>query len=80
LFAGIEIDAIDEADRKGNQGIFEVILETRKLRSEEVLIVGDNQDSEIEAGNRLGIKTVQVLRPGVPRADNASYIFRHLSS
>jgi FMN phosphatase YigB (HAD superfamily) len=48
-------------------------LETRKLRSEKVLIVGDNPDSEIEAGNRLGIKTVQILRPGVPRADNASY-------
>jgi FMN phosphatase YigB (HAD superfamily) len=54
-------------DRKGKQGILEAILKTRKLRSEEVLIIGDNPDSEIEAANRLGIKT------GVPRADNASY-------
>jgi putative hydrolase of the HAD superfamily len=37
-----------------------------------VLVVGDNPDSEIEAGNRLGIPTVQVLRPGVPHGNNAT--------
>jgi FMN phosphatase YigB (HAD superfamily) len=73
LFSGIEIDAIDEADRKGKQGIFESILESRQLRPEQVIVVGDNPDSEIEAGNRLGMRTVQILRPGVPRADNATY-------
>ena len=73
VFRGIEIDAIDEVDRKGKQGIFESILDARKLRREEVVVVGDNADSEIEAGNRLGMKTVQILRPGVPRADNATY-------
>jgi putative hydrolase of the HAD superfamily len=36
------------------------------------MVVGDNPDSEIVAGNRLGMKTVQVLRPGVPRGDNAT--------
>jgi FMN phosphatase YigB (HAD superfamily) len=73
LFRRIEIDAIDEDDRKGKQGIFASILERNKLRPEEVIAVGDNPDSEIEAGNRLGIRTVQILRPGVPRADNATY-------
>jgi putative hydrolase of the HAD superfamily len=73
LFRGIEIDAIDEDDRKGKQGIFASILERNKLRPEEVIVVGDNPDSEIEAGNRLGLRTVQILRPGVPRADNATY-------
>jgi FMN phosphatase YigB (HAD superfamily) len=73
LFRGIEIDAIDEAERKGKQGIFESILDVKELRPEEVVVVGDNPDSEIEAGNRLGMKTVQILRPGVPRADNATY-------
>jgi FMN phosphatase YigB (HAD superfamily) len=73
LFKGIEIDAIDEANRKGKQGIFESILDSRQLRPEEVIVVGDNPDSEIEAGNRLGMKTVQILRPGVPRANNATY-------
>jgi FMN phosphatase YigB (HAD superfamily) len=73
VFKGIEIDAIDEVDRKGKQGIFESILDARTLRPEEVVVVGDNPDSEIEAGNKLGMKTVQILRPGVPRADNATY-------
>jgi FMN phosphatase YigB (HAD superfamily) len=73
VFRGIEIDALDAVDRKGKQGIFESILDARKLRPEEVVVVGDNPDSEIEAGNRLGMKTVQILRPGVPRADNAIY-------
>jgi FMN phosphatase YigB (HAD superfamily) len=76
LFRGIEIDAIDESDRKGKQGIFESILKAGKLKPEEVIVVGDNPDSEIEAGNRLGMKTVQILRPGVPKADNANYQVR----
>ena len=42
-------------------------------------MVGDNPDSEIEAGNRLGIKTVQILRPGVPRGDNATYYVQTLT-
>lgn len=44
-----------------------------------MLVVGDNPDSEIEAGNRLGIKTVQILRPGVPFGDSATYHVRSLS-
>jgi FMN phosphatase YigB (HAD superfamily) len=79
LFAGIYVDAIDEADRKGKQGIFESILRTKKLKPENVLVVGDNPDSEIEAGNRLGMKTVQILRPGVPRGDNAIYYIQTLA-
>jgi FMN phosphatase YigB (HAD superfamily) len=67
LFRGIEIDALDEAERKGKQGIFEAILEERKLKPKEVVIAGDNPDSEIEAGNRLGMKTVQILRPASSR-------------
>lgn len=38
-----------------------------------MLVVGDSPDSEIEAGNRLGLRTVQILRPGVPRGDNATH-------
>ncbi len=79
LFTAIHIDAIDEPDREGKQGLFEAILKTHQLKPEEVLVVGDNPDSEIEAGNRLGIKTVQILRPGVPRCDNATFYIRSLA-
>jgi FMN phosphatase YigB (HAD superfamily) len=73
LFRAVEIDAIDEDDRKGKQGIFASILERKGLTPDEVIVVGDNPDSEIEAGNRLGIRTVQILRPGVSRANNATF-------
>jgi putative hydrolase of the HAD superfamily len=73
LFTAFYIDAIDEPDRLGKQGLFEKILKDYGLAPAEVLIVGDNADSEIAAGNRLGIRTVQTLRPGVPRASNATF-------
>lgn len=79
LFAGIHVDAIDEADRKGKQGIFEFILSTKNLKPESVLVVGDNPDSEIQAGNALGMRTVQILRPGIPRGDNATYYIQTLA-
>jgi FMN phosphatase YigB (HAD superfamily) len=72
LFTETHIDAIDEPDRGGKLRLFETILARHGLRPEEVLVVGDNADSEIEAGNRLWIKTVQVLRPGVTRASKAA--------
>jgi len=73
LFTAIHVDAIDEASRLGKQGLFELILGNHPLAPAEVLVVGDNADSEIAAGNRLGIRTVQTLRPGVPRANNATF-------
>lgn len=72
-FACVYIDAIDEPDRKGKQQIFAGILTRQGLRPEHVIVVGDNADSEIEAGHRLGIETVQILRPGVPLAENATW-------
>lgn len=79
LFTAVHIDAIDEADRKGKQGIFQEILETHGFSAEEVLVVGDNPDSEIEAGNQLGIRTVQILRPDVPRGSNATHYIHGLA-
>lgn len=79
LFEAIYVDAIDEADRKGKGGIFKEILKTSHLSPEEVLIVGDSPDSEIEAGSRLGMRTVQILREGVPRGGNATHYIHSLS-
>ena len=79
LFTAIHVDAIDEPDRIGKQGLFKQILEDYQLTPAEVLVVGDNADSEIEAGNLLGIATVQTLRPGVPRASNATFYIHTLT-
>ncbi len=78
LFEAIYIDAIDDAARKGKQVIFKDILTTYRFAAAEVLVVGDNPDSEIEAGNRLGIITVQILREGVSRGSNATHYVHHL--
>jgi len=73
VFTAIHVDAIDEPDRQGKQGLFQMILDTYHVRPADVLVVGDSPESEIDAGNRLGIRTVQILREGVPRGDNATY-------
>jgi HAD superfamily hydrolase (TIGR01509 family) len=80
LFTEIIIDAIDEPGPKGKLRIFEEILKKHSLKAEEVMVIGDNPDSEIAAGNQLGMKTVQVLRAGVSFRDNASYYTNSLNT
>jgi putative hydrolase of the HAD superfamily len=78
LFKKVLIDAIDEPHRIHKEGFFKQILETRSLSPHETLVVGDNADSEIAVGNRLGMPTVQILRPGVTRDNRARYHIRGL--
>jgi putative hydrolase of the HAD superfamily len=79
LFSETHIDALDEAGRRGKRLIFESILERHGFKADEVLVVGDNADSEIEAGRQLGMPTVQILRPGVSRSANAAQHVRGLA-
>ena len=74
-----EIDAIDDSGRKGKIGLFSEILKKNRLDPEKALVVGDNPDSEIDAGNRLGIPTVQILRPGIIPGGNAAFYVRNLA-
>lgn len=71
LFEAVYVDAVDDAHRKGKQRIFEEILRNYAFSPREVLVVGDNADSEIKAGNSLGMRTVQILREGVPHSNTA---------
>jgi FMN phosphatase YigB (HAD superfamily) len=71
LFTAVHIDAIDEGQGTGKFPIFEIILRDHSFRTDEVVVVGDNPDSEIAAGNRLGLVTIQTLRPGVPPSSAA---------
>ncbi|MFM1941092.1 MAG: hypothetical protein RI897_74 [Verrucomicrobiota bacterium] len=73
-FEELIVDAIDEPGRLGKQGCFESILSRHSLTPEDVLVVGDNADSEIAAGIRMGIRTVQTLRPGVVPTPLASFL------
>jgi phosphoglycolate phosphatase-like HAD superfamily hydrolase len=78
LFAAVLIDAIDEPERTHKEGFFKQILEENGLEPSEALVVGDNPESEIAAGKRLGIRTVQILRPGVTRDERADHHVRVL--
>jgi len=73
------VDAIDEPHRKGKSGIFRDIVERHRFDPGAVLVVGDNPESEIAAGNQLGMVTVQILRSGVTRGTNARHYIASLS-
>ncbi|ATB37343.1 putative hydrolase of the HAD superfamily [Cystobacter fuscus] len=72
-FDRIIVDALDEPGRRGKQAIFRELLETYQLRPAEVVVLGDNPHSEIDAGNKLGIPTVQILRGRKQAAESASF-------
>lgn len=79
LFAEVQIDAIDEPPRRSKQERFADIAARHGWQPREVLVVGDNAQSEIAAGNALGMPTVQTLRPGVPVAANAQWRIRNFA-
>lgn len=72
------VDAIDEPDRVGKRGLFARILADHGFAPARVLVVGDSPESEIAAGNAMGMPTVQLLRPGVVRGTTAAYCLRDL--
>jgi len=76
LFDEIHIDAVDESG-PGKAAIISELLLSRKWNRKDLLIVGDSATNEIDAGVRLGISTVQILRPGVLATDLAD---RHIHS
>ena len=57
-FDEVVIDDLYAENRPGKKEIFARIADKYKLKPEQVWIVGDNPDSEITAGNELGMVTV----------------------
>ncbi len=78
LFAAVHVDAIDEPGHRGKEPLIQEILQRYQFELSHVVIVGDNADSELAVGHRLGITTVQTLRPGVPYAPTATHQIRSL--
>jgi putative hydrolase of the HAD superfamily len=73
LFTAVYVDAIDAAVPAGKEALFRQILREQELQPGDALVIGDNPDSELAAGARLGIRTVQILRPGVVRSAAADH-------
>jgi FMN phosphatase YigB (HAD superfamily) len=71
-FDAVVTDAIDEPNRRGKQRIFVDLMATHGLARHEVLVVGDNPESELAAAKVLGLRAVQILRPRVVRAEDVA--------
>ena len=78
LFDAVYIDALDDPRREGKERIFQKILTDYDLLAAHVAVVGDSERSEIAAGNRLGMITIQVLRRRVEPTDHAGVQIRSL--
>jgi putative hydrolase of the HAD superfamily len=72
-FDAVVIDAIDDERHPGKRQIFEQILTRGAWSPCQVLVVGDNPNSELAAGRQLGMPTVQTLRPRVRRSAAADH-------
>jgi len=48
-------------------------MESRGLHPLQIAVVGDNPKTELGAGKRLGMVTIQTLRPMVERWDGADH-------
>jgi len=72
-FCMVIVDGIDDPIRKGKRTLFQTIMASRGLTGSDVLIVGDNPESELAAGKSLGLRCVQTLRPGVVRSNCADF-------
>ncbi|MBI2048754.1 MAG: HAD family hydrolase [Parcubacteria group bacterium] len=72
LFSAIHIDTVSETgEHRGKEDIFRDIMEARNLKPHQIMVVGDNPKAELGAGSRLGMWTVQTLRPKVEHWDGA---------
>lgn len=72
-FLEVIVDAVDEPGRRGKEGIFVDLVARHGLAHEQIVVVGDNVESELAAAKRLGIASVQTLRKGVVRATDINF-------
>ena len=78
-FDEIIIDDPYDENRLGKQNIFADIANRHVIEADQFWIIGDNPDSEIKAGNALGMITVQILRPGIERTESSTYVISNFN-
>jgi phosphoglycolate phosphatase-like HAD superfamily hydrolase len=67
-FDEVVIDALDEPGRRGKERVFADLLERYRLEPNGVLVVGDDPESELASARALGLRGVQIVRPGIEPA------------
>ena len=65
LFDEVVIDALDEPGRRGKEAVFADLLARYRLVPADVIVVGDDPESELAAASRLALRPVQMVRPGI---------------
>ena len=80
FFDAMVVDAVDEPGRRGKERIFQDLMREFCLDPSDVLVVGDNAESELAAAARLGLRSAQILRPGVAPADGVTIHLRDLAA
>ena len=79
LFEEIYVDEVDgPSGNLGKEHIFRGIIDKYTLIPHEILVVGDKGPSELTAGNNIGAKTAQILRPKIEKWDGADYYITSL--
>jgi len=77
-FSEIYVDDPIAPKWKNKEEIMRLILKKHNHDVSEVLVVGDNPESEIQAGNNIGIETIQILRNGIEASEKATYRIKNL--
>ena len=77
-FDAVVVDAIDEPVRRGKERIFRDLMSEYCLDRADLLVVGDNGESELAAAARLGLPAAQIIRPGVTPASGVAVHLRDL--
>lgn len=66
---------VDESNILENKKeIFSKLLARSKLKPKEVMVIGDNPESEVAAGNKLGMVVMQILREAYAKGKADYYI------
>jgi len=73
-----EVICDESSSPENKQRIFADLMKKYELNPKEILVVGDNADSEIAAGNNLGMITVQILRMPEALKGKADYHVKDL--
>lgn len=64
-------------DSKTKVDLFRELIEDYNLTPEKTYVIGDNPNSEIEAGNLLNLETIQIVRDNNVKSNTAKY---HINS
>jgi putative hydrolase of the HAD superfamily len=66
-------------ETKTKLDIFTELITKYKLLPERTFVIGDNPNSEIQAGNELKLKTIQILRENIIKGENAEFYINSFS-